>query len=206
VTGRDYVGGIIGTQGGTLTQSYNMMSISGSATGTGAGGLVGFIWAPSGGGISVQNSYSTGSINGGTGAGGILGYIGNGGAGAAYLVSKVYSTGTVNGVDGAGGIVGTIDNTTVTISQSYSLSEITGTTHLTGITYVKSGPAVVGSNIYWRKGGTFNSSITDSNAGVTSLTDAAMQIQGNYTGFDFVTLPVWKMAPAISNYPVLNWQ
>lgn len=92
VTGSDYVGGLLGANVGTVSNSYSSGSVTGSY---GVGGLLG---ANVG---TVSNSYSSGSVTGENGAGGLLGFNGEG-----ATVSNSYSTGSVTGYEYVGGLVG----------------------------------------------------------------------------------------------------
>jgi hypothetical protein len=108
VTGAQEVGGLVGGNSGTVSNSYS----TGSVTGDGhVGGLAGVNWH------TVSNSYSTGSVTGGWGVGGLVGLNGWG------LVSNSYATGSVTGDGHVGGLVGT---NFMTVSNSYSTGSVTG--------------------------------------------------------------------------------
>ena len=134
------VGGLVGQNYGTITESYTIGSVSGD-DGNGVGGLVGYNYGPVtdsyvivslsvassvnvggliGGNWSngvVTASYSASSISGGNNAGGLVG--GNGGT-----VTASYSTGSVssNG-NHIGGLIGYNGGA---ITASYSTSSVTG--------------------------------------------------------------------------------
>jgi hypothetical protein len=57
IVGADYVGGLVGSNGGIITSSYSTGAVSG---GDDVGGLVGY-----NGGGSITSSYSTGAVSGG---------------------------------------------------------------------------------------------------------------------------------------------
>jgi len=84
------VGGLVGYNGGTVSNCYVMGNITG---GLDVGGLVGF------NGGTVSNCYATGSVCGGEDVGGLVGL--NLGA-----VSNCYCSGSVTGNYVAGGLVG----------------------------------------------------------------------------------------------------
>jgi PGF-pre-PGF domain-containing protein len=110
VIGENYVGGLIGNNAGTISNSYSTGSVSGSYY---LGGLVGFNNLG-----TVSNSYSTGSVIGGYIVGGLVGR--NYGA-----VSNSYSTGSVSGSGYiVGGLVGY--NLGGTVSNSYSTGSVSG--------------------------------------------------------------------------------
>ena len=99
VTGKDYVGGLVGENlGGVPPQVSSIVASYSSGTVSGArevGGLVGRNWA---GGI-ITASYSSGSVNGEDTVGGLVGY-------GSWGISGCYSTGTVSGDENVGGLVG----------------------------------------------------------------------------------------------------
>jgi len=85
VSGSEYVGGLVGYNGGTVTNSYATGSVSGSEY---VGGLVG-----GNDDGTVTNSYATGSVNGASGSTFVGGLVGlNEGS-----VSNSYATGSVSG-------------------------------------------------------------------------------------------------------------
>jgi uncharacterized repeat protein (TIGR02543 family) len=90
ITADSWVGGLVGWNEGTVSNSYSTGSVNGLAC---VGGLVGINF-----GI-VSNSYSTGSVTGGEYVGGLVG--GNDG-----MVSNSYSIGSVAGDADVGGLVG----------------------------------------------------------------------------------------------------
>ena len=110
VTGRRYVGGLVGENKGTVSNSYSSSNVNGRF---GIGGLVGDNWG------SVSNSYSTGSVTVTEfKVGGLVGF--NFGT-----VSNSYSTGSVSGSDEyVGGLVG--DNYHDTVSNSFWDTETSG--------------------------------------------------------------------------------
>ena len=110
VTGRRYVGGLVGENKGTVSNSYSSSNVNGRF---GIGGLVGDNWG------SVSNSYSTGSATVAEfKVGGLVGF--NFGT-----VSNSYSTGSVSGSDEyVGGLVG--DNYHDTVSNSFWDTETSG--------------------------------------------------------------------------------
>jgi len=116
ITGRNYVGGLVGYNSGSITNAYNTGAVNGSSY---AGGLVGRNYLG-----SISNSYSTGNVRGtGNYVGGLVGYNYSG------TISNSYSAGTVTGKGGGiisavGGLVGY--NHYGTISNSYSTGNVTG--------------------------------------------------------------------------------
>jgi len=106
INGKNFVGGLVGYNQGTISDSYFSGTASGS---TYLGGLVGC----NKGGI-ISGSYSTGTISGtGDNVGGLVGYnIGS--------IENSYSTNSVTGNSYVGGFVG--NNNVGTIRNSYSTS------------------------------------------------------------------------------------
>jgi len=106
VSGLNRVGGLVGSNYGTISNSYSTGSVSGS---TYVGGLVGW----NDGTISkISNSYATGSVSGIEFVGGLVGYA-NGGA-----ISNSYASGSVSGSSYAGGLAGVV-STYATITNSF---------------------------------------------------------------------------------------
>ena len=68
VTGRSYVGGLAGYDGGTISNCNSTGTVSGSSGSYYVGGLVG-----ANGGGSISNCYSTGSVSGSSWVGGLVG-------------------------------------------------------------------------------------------------------------------------------------
>jgi len=118
VIGGDYVGGLVGGNSGTVSNSYASGNVSGDLS---VGGLVGDNWGAvigscvtgnvSGhravGGLvgynyhgTVRNSYAMDNVSGGYYVGGLVGYNYRG------TVSNCYATGNVSGDEYVGGLVG----------------------------------------------------------------------------------------------------
>jgi len=110
ITGSVMVGGLVGYNNGTITNSYATGSVTGSDM---VGGLVGYNYNSG----TITNSYATGSVTGTNPAGGLVGY--NGGT-----ITNSYATGSVtlgsvsNNGDGysLGGLAG---NNSGTVTNSF---------------------------------------------------------------------------------------
>ena len=111
MTGDSRVGGLVGWNQATLSNSYSSGSVTGDSR---VGGLVGDNWYYRG---ILSNSYSTGSVTGSTQVGGLVGvnYYGN--------MTHSYSTGSVTGSTQVGGLVG---YNTGTVSNSFWDTETSG--------------------------------------------------------------------------------
>ena len=108
VVGSRYVGGLVGYNSGTVSNSYSTGSVSGNYL---VGGLVGH------NSYTVSDSYSTGSVTGIVNVGGLVGWH-------VGTVSNSYSTGPVSGSSFVGGLVG--HNSGGTVSDSYSTGSVVG--------------------------------------------------------------------------------
>jgi len=116
VTGTEIVGGLLGSNLGPVSDSYSIGNVTGDQI---VGGLVG------GNGGPVSNSYSMGSVTGRQVVGGLLGV-------SSYnTVSNSYFTGSVSGQDGVGGLMG--ENDEGTVSNSYSSGSVTGYSKVGGL-------------------------------------------------------------------------
>ncbi len=107
VSGKVYIGGLVGENFGDISNCYITGSVSGrSAT----GGLVGDNDG------TMNNCYSTGSVSGKEFTGGVVGWNRD-------SISNCYSTGNVNGEWAIGGLVG---NNWHSISNCYSTGHVNG--------------------------------------------------------------------------------
>jgi filamentous hemagglutinin family protein len=179
IKGRSYVGGLAGSNTGSISSSYSTGAVTGNSTYV--GGLVGFNNSGSG---TITNSYSTGAVTSTNSyVGGLVGSNSNNGT-----ITNSYSTGAVSGVSAVGGLAGS--NNTGTITNSYSTGAVSGT------------GANVGGLIGGYSGGTITSSYWDtdtsgqptSGGGMgTGLTTAGMQtasiLNAAGSGFNFTTTP-----------------
>jgi hypothetical protein len=116
ITGSHHVGGLVGRNLGTITNSYSTGSITGNDR---VGGLVGLNRR------TITDSYSTGSITGKSSVGGLVGYNYDDGT-----ITNSYSTGSITGNDRVGGLVG---RNLGSISNSYSTGRITGDDSVGGL-------------------------------------------------------------------------
>ncbi|WP_181705366.1 beta strand repeat-containing protein [Chthonobacter rhizosphaerae] len=130
VTGSEGVGGLVGANRGTVSSSHATGAVGGT---TDLGGLVGL-----NDGGTVSNSYATGAVTGSAGVGGLVGANDRG------TVSNSYATGAVTATTEVGGLVGTNDGGTV--SNSYATGAVGGATYLGGLVGLNDGGTV--SNSY----------------------------------------------------------
>jgi len=142
---------------------------------------------------TVEGCFSTGSVSGDNDNGGLVGmnYINS-------EVSNCYSRATVSGGNNTGGLVG-YNYTPATISNSYSTGSVSGSSGIGGL--VGTNSATV-SNSFWDT----QTSNQSSGAG-TGKTTAEMKTQGTFTGWDFITTPIWdRVDNQNGGYPHLHWQ
>ena len=130
------VGGLVGRNAGTISDSYVTGSVSGTVTGfsifgAGVGGLIGIHSAG-----TINDVYATGSVNGtltaaygsGTkrgGVGGLVGYVSSGAISGSHVTSSVTGTLTRISDGGVGGLVGLYYGTG-TISDVYATGSVEG--------------------------------------------------------------------------------
>ena len=122
---RDWVGGLVGFSGGSVSGSYATGTVSG---GDDVGGLVG----RSGG--SISGSYATGAVTGDSNVGGLVGSSGG-------SIGDSYATGAVTGDSSVGGLVGSSNGTGSSISGSYATGAVSGESYVGGLA------GISGSNI-----------------------------------------------------------
>ncbi len=181
VTGSTNVGGLVGLNYGTVSNSYSTGSVSGSS---GVGGLVGYNYQG-----TVSNSYSTGSVSGGADVGGLVGLN-------ARTVSNSYSTGSVSGTSRVGGLVG-VNYIGATVSNSYSTGSVSGSEYVGGLVGWNYGTV---SNSFWD---VETSGRTTSDGGIGKTT-AEMKTRSTFTdaGWDFTN--VWDIDGVTNDgYPFL---
>jgi filamentous hemagglutinin family protein len=123
VAGRSFVGGLAGTNAGTITQSYSSVSIASIVAGGNAGGLVGVNDTTG----TITRSYATGAVTGKNSFGGLVGQ--NNGS-----ISQSYATGALTGATtgmgdsyNGGGLVGY--NNKGSISQSYATGAVSSSSY-----------------------------------------------------------------------------
>jgi hypothetical protein len=121
-SGSDQVGGLVGGNGGSVTNSYSTGIVTGDRH---AGGLVGACNGP------VSNCHFAGSVSGESRIGGLIGGI------SGSTVSNSYFDGSVSGSDQVGGLVGGNGGS---VSNSYSTGSVSGDRHVGGLVGASNGP------------------------------------------------------------------
>jgi hypothetical protein len=191
MTGNYYVGGLVGGNNGTVSNSLSTGSVTGNYY---VGGLTG---SNSG---TVSSSYSTASVSGSSIVSGLVGINDWDG-----IVSNSYSTGSVAGNYYIGGLVGVNFGT---VDNSYSRGNVTGHEYVGGLLAVNWGGT--GSNSFWDT----ETSGQATSASGTGKTTAEMQ---HITTFLGAAWDICAVAPGAINsaytwnivneqtYPFLSW-
>lgn len=195
VSGRDYVGGLVGVleSSSSVSQCYSSGSVSGTLL---SGGLIGYLSA------SVYDSYSRANVSiSGDGSGGLVGQNSGG------SIDKCYSTGTATGTTNVGGLLGSNSSGTTTNSfwdteTSSLLSSAGGTGKTT--TQMKTDSTFTNagwSSSVWNLDAGYNDGYPHldwQNTGGTPLPVELFSFTAN-VGTDFITL-YWQTATEVNNY------
>ena len=181
------VGGLVGTNGGTIDNSYATGSVTSS--GDYVGGLVGSNTG------TVRGSYATGSVASiGDRVGGLVGYNSHYEEGITANITDSYATGSVSGNGWVGGMVGQngySPGNSGTVSASYSIGSVTGNRSVGGlIGYNYPGGSITDS--YWNINVTANGVGSGSNIGAMGQTARQLQSPTANTGI-------------YANWNVLHW-
>jgi hypothetical protein len=190
ITADSWVGGLVGWNEGTVSNSYSTGSVNGLAC---VGGLVGINFD------IVSNSYSMGSVTGNAHAGGLVGL--NKGT-----VSSSYSTGSVTGGEYVGGLVGGNDGM---VSNSYSIGSVAGDADVGGLVGLNEGSV---SNSFWDT----QTSGQATSVGGTGKTTAEMKDITTFSGAAWNIIAVanvdtrntqyiWNIVDG-QTYPFLSWE
>ena len=191
VSGSSRVGGLVGDNAGTVSNSYSSSNVNGPF---GIGGLVGENWG------AVSNSYSTGSVTGKWLVGGLVGD--NWGS-----VSNSYSTGSVTVTEfKVGGLVGFNSGT---VSNSYSTGSVSGSDEYVG--------GLVGDDYHGTVSNSFWDTETSGQAtsdGGTGKTTAQMKSIATFSAWDIIAVAnpsirnpayIWNIVDD-GTYPFLSWE
>lgn len=211
IAGLNYVGGLVGTNWGTLFHTY----ASGSVLGLNnlVGGLVGYNQLGSDvlasfsaghvtgnsyvGGLvggnesaaSVQQSYSTAAVHGdssGDATGGLVG-------GNVGLIYNSYATGSVGGGQFVGGLVGINYHS---INTTYATGSVSGSTYVGGLVGHNYDAPTDVKNSYWDIATTGQSTSSGNGTGITS---AQMPQMGTFAGWSIADSggagTIWRIYP-----------
>jgi trimeric autotransporter adhesin len=185
IHGKDCVGGLVGDHRlGAIRHCYSMGEVM--ATGFRIGGLVGQNRS------GITESYATSVVAGGEEVGGLLGYN-------SAMVIDSYARGAVNGKEGSlGGLVG--DNWDGNLIDCYSTGAVMGTGKVVGglVGYNRYGHIIA---CFWDR----ETSGQSSSAGGTSLSTTQMQNFQTYMGAWWDLIDTWMICNG-TDYPRLQWE
>ena len=153
VSGYNFVGGLVGYQGGGTISNVYTTGIVRSINY--AGGLVGL---QDGG--KIINAYATGAVSGYNYVGGLVGVQWG-------TVSDAFATGAVSGHNFVGGLAGVLEGGT--ISNAYAMGAVSGNSSVGGLAGVLAGGTI--TNAYWDT----QTSGQSTSGGGTGLTTADLQ-------------------------------
>src|SRR6202022_1960533 len=176
VTALSSGGGLVGSNTGTIRNSFNTGNVNGTSS---LGGLMGSTTG------TVSNSYATGNVSGTSSLGGLSG------SGTTGAISNSYATGNVTGSTSVGGLLG---SSTGPVINSYATGAVSGTTSVGGLMGSSSGPV---SDSYWN----IQTSGQPTSPGGTGLTSVQMQQSGNFHLWDFAN--TWTIFNGLTN-PLLQ--
>jgi hypothetical protein len=183
ITGKTYVGGLVGFNSGTVSNSYVTGNVAAHVDDTCScvGGLVGYNAG------DVEASFAAADVSGGWYIGGLVGRN-------TDTVSNSYATGNVTAIGYVGGLVG--ENQIGVVSNSYATGQVTGSTGVGGL--VGNNSATV-SNGFWDT----QTSGQASSEGGMGKTTAEMKTRSTFTdaGWDFDN--IWSMIENVT-YPYLR--
>lgn len=179
VEGKNYVGCLVGSNSGTIHQSYSSGSVNGHDF---VGGLAG---ASPGSGALIQQSFSMSSVDGTGDVGGL--------AGMTYgLVTESYANGSVTG-NRAGGLIGAC---WMSVTNAYATGKVTGSSASGGLI----GQGGYGlSGVYYDLDSTQQS---DAGKGVPKPTNEMIR-QNTFSEWSFES--IWAIIDEVS-YPYFKWQ
>jgi hypothetical protein len=181
-----YIGGLAGTNDGTISHCYTSGQVSGD---TFVGGLVGLL----GDGL-VTICYSTAIVSGNQNVGGLVGLTDN----ESSTISDSYAIGDVTGNMHVGGLAGLLQQGAA--ATCYSAGKVTGIQRVGGfVGYM--GVLATTWNCFWD----IETSGQPTSADGIGKTTAEMQTASTFSnsGWDFYN--IWTICEGM-NYPVLLWQ
>ena len=225
-TGGYFIGGLVGSTRGSIEDSYATGAVSGGTqdiggllgkslaglgnvercnasgdvTGTGVriGGLVGF------NARSIEESFSTGDVEGGTQVGGFAGQNS-----PWPHVKDCYSRGNVTGTSEIGGFTGVYSGSN-TLTNSYSTGLVTGSSNVGGfIGDNNANPVGSGNYFDYETAGTTTTSGDGSSTGITMGTTLEMTYPHDvtmYVSWDFDNIWAESTLGGNDGYPVLDWE
>ena len=130
-----YIGGLVGTNVGTIQNSYATVNVQGVSY---AGGLVGF----TGAGSNINKCYATGNATVTNAySGGLIGFVYISNQSGTVNISECYAIGKAKGTTNVGGIIGCVTNSISGGSHtaSITISNVFGTGNAEGSNFVAAG-------------------------------------------------------------------
>ncbi len=182
IIGNSDVGGLVGENEGTITNSYAAGSVSGSSS---VGGLVGSNDA------DIASSYAVGSVSGNFWVGGLVGE--NEGT-----ITNSYAAGSASG-DGSdvGGLVG--ENRGGTVTNSYAAGSVSGNSNVGGLVGENRGGTITDS--YWDRSTSGRTTSDDGRGRTTLALQEPTMAGGIYINWSD---KVWDFGTS-SQYPILKY-
>jgi hypothetical protein len=200
VSGTEFVGGLVGDNDGSITGCYATGSVTGTGLSSHVGGLVGENYPLS----TLTHCYATGSVSGADYVGGLVGKNWYGSLIGCYATGSVTGTGSY-----VGGLVGWNGGS---ISNCYAAGAVSGTDIVGGL--VGGGDTLGITGCFWDID-TSRTTVgvgSGTSTGVTGKTTAEMMTLSTFTsaGWDFSATdgdPAdWMMLREGEDYPRLIWQ
>ena len=168
VTGKRFVGGLVGSNRGAIISSYVTGAVSGESV---VGGLAG------GNGDRVVSSYSTANVSGSITVGGLAGWN----WGASGIVSS-YATGDVRGRTRVGGLTG-VNSSESSIITSYSTGKVSGNNTFGGLIGLNEDGATVIDSLWDTRSSDRRIGVGEGDSdGVSRKTTWELQSPTDYTG------------------------
>ena len=168
VTGKRFVGGLVGSNRGAVISSYVTGAVSGESV---VGGLAG------GNGDRVVSSYSTANVSGSITVGGLAGWN----WGASGIVSG-YAAGDVRGRTRVGGLTG-VNGSESSIITSYSTGKVSGNNTFGGLIGLNEDGATVIDSLWDTRSSDRRKGVGEGDSdGVSGKTTRELQSPTNYTG------------------------
>ncbi|MBX2975239.1 MAG: hypothetical protein KF721_03830, partial [Ignavibacteriaceae bacterium] len=195
IIGHSYVGGLIGFNTSTVSYSYATGNVTGNDR---TGGLIGL-----NNNGDVNFCYATGKVSIGTGSGYYWGGLIGLHLGATGVISNCFATGEVNpgNYSYVGGLIGGNTGTaSTTVYNCYSTGYVYGYSYKGGlIGYSTYTDRVIAS--YWNT----TTSTQNSSSGGTPRNSGDMQVQGNFSGWDFTSHWIMSSSVTFLGFPTLRW-
>jgi mucin-19 len=187
IQGNIHVGGLVGSNGSTITSCFTTGTVSGNRS---VGGLAGSNMN------TITSCYATGSVTGSDSlVGGLVGMN-------SSKISSCYATGTVSGSSLVGGLIGWTLRGMIT--SCYATGAVSGNSNVGGLAGGNDSGMISGCLWDTQTSGQTKGVGNGSSTGVAGKTTAEMKTQATYivAGWDFIH--TWVMP--CEAYPHLLWE